>query len=225
MQKVSSYFSTGLRQIRCAPRLIIPFLISNALFYSAFWTVIFTVALFSLPLMEKSVQVIEKNHDYISEVLRNESFAGNLTGPQMQALENEFSGMFPDMIYFFIIFLLIFVITIIVYFILYAWAQAGTTGYVWKGITESIDFKNFRNCANHNFLRIAGLWTLIISFSMVMFFIPFLSMILIPSPFGIIIFFLLMLLFFIGWIIVMLLVFLKLWLLFSIQAFQCFLRS
>ncbi len=207
VHEVSSYFSLGLRQIRNAPRLIIPFLISQALFYAAFWTIIFTIALFSLPLMGKAVQVIEKNHDYFSEILRNESFAGNLTGPQMQMIEKEFSGMFPDMISFFIIFLLIFILTIIVYFLLFAWAEAGTTGYVWRGITGSPDFRNFRNCANHNFLRIAGLWALIIFSSIVMFTIPFLSLVLIPSPAGIIIFFLLMLLFFILWVIAIILLF------------------
>ncbi len=207
VQEVSSYFSISIRQLRSAPRLVIPSLISQALFYAVSWTVIFTIALFSLPLMGKTVQVIEKNQGFFSDILRNETLAGNLTDPEMAMLEKEFSGMFPDMIGFFVILMGIFLITIIIYFILYAWVQAGTTGYIWHGITVSLDFKNFRMCANHNFLRIVGLWTLIISFSTVMFFFPFVSFILIPQPVGIIIFFLMMLLFFILWLIAMFLLF------------------
>jgi len=208
-QDIGSYFKSGFHQLKFAPRLIIPFLISEALFYGLAWTIIFTFALFALPVLEKVLPIIEKNQDLLPEIMI-ENRVGNVanyTDPRIQELEREFSSLFPEMMYILIIFFVLFFIFIIISFVLYAWARAGTTGYIWQGVTTSLDFKNFRYYAKQNLYRIAGLWALIIVFSAILFLIPFFTFIIIPSPLNIIIFMLLMLIFFIIWIIAMLLLF------------------
>jgi len=208
-QDAGSYFKSGYHQLKYAPGLIIPFLISEALFYALAWTIIFTFALFALPILEKVLPIIEKNQDLLSEIMMDNRVGNvvNYTDPRIQELEREFSSLFPEMAYILIVFFVLLFIFMILSFVLYAWARAGTIGYIWQGITTSLDFKNFRYYAKQNLYRIAGLWVLIIVFSVILFFMPFFTFVIIPSPVNVIIFILLMLVFFIIWIIAMILLF------------------
>lgn len=205
-QDVSSYFKLGFHQMRCAPQLIIPFLISTALPPAMGWVIIFAFTLISLPVLGEVTPILEKNQHLISEILIEERFIDR-TDPQMQAFVEELSTLIPEMIPLFILFLAIFFITIVIYFILAAWVRAGTMGYIWKGVTDSLDFKNFLVYAKQYLFRIIGLWALITVFSIMLFSIPFSILLFIPSPANVIVFVLLMLLLFILWLLVMLLLF------------------
>lgn len=202
---VSSYFESGFHQLRCTPRLIIPFLMSNALFYAVVWVIIFSLALVSLPIIGEIAPIIEKKQNLISEILAEKHLGDS--DQQIQELVRELSSLIPKGIYLFILFLLALFIIIIISFILFAWVSAGTIGYIWQGITASLDFKNFLYYAKKYLFRITGLLALIIVFSIILFLIPFSSLVLIPAPANILVFILLMLLFFILWLIAMLLLF------------------
>ncbi len=205
-QDVDTYFKSGFHQLRCAPRLIIPFLISSAISYASVWAIMFIFVLVSLPVLGNVIPILEKNQELISEIITNKS-AGNYADTRIQEMEKDFSGLFPEMIPYLIFFLVALCIIIIIAYILYAWAQAGTVGYAWQGITGSLDFKNFRYYAGRNFRRIAGLWTSIIIFSIILFLIPFAALVLIPSPASIILFLLLLPAVFVIWVIAMLFLF------------------
>lgn len=199
-EDASSYFKLAFHQLRCAPRLIIPFLIAESLSYTMILTGIFFLVLFSLPVLGKIIPVLEGNQDLISKIMTEEG-TSNIT--EIQGLEKAFSGLIPEMLYLFIIFMLIYILIGIIYFLLYSWARAGTIGYAWQGVTSTLDFRNFIFYAGQGMYRIAGLWILIIAFSIILFLIPFSTLVLIPSPVNIIAFILSFLLFFILWVIAM----------------------
>ena len=203
---VESFFRSGINQLRCTPRLIIPFLISNALAYALIWTIILSFVFFSLPVLGKIVPVIEKNQDLISQIVTKQSIGIN-TDLQVQELQKEFSDLFPDILPILIAFLIGFLLIMLIGFLLFAWTRGGTIGYTWQGITGSLDFKNFRYHARNNIFRIAGLWILIILISIILFLMPFSALVILPMPAGIIVFILLLLLFLILWVIMMLLLF------------------
>jgi hypothetical protein len=68
-QDVDSYFKSGFRQIRSAPGLIIPSLISSALSSATMWVIILTVLVLSLPLLAEVAPIVEQKQDLISEII------------------------------------------------------------------------------------------------------------------------------------------------------------
>ena len=102
-QDVSSYFKLGFHQLRCAPRLIIPFLISTALSSATGWVSIFAFTLISLPVLGEVAPILEKNQHLISEILIEERFVDH-TDLQIQELVEELSTLIPEMMPFFVLF-------------------------------------------------------------------------------------------------------------------------
>jgi len=160
VQNVDSYFNLGLHQLRCAPRLIIPFLISSALFSMIGWVLMIALILISLPILGTIAPLIEVNQDTILEIVINEE-SGDTTKQQIEELFNELSGPLQEYEYFIIILAIILLILILLFFILTAWIQGGIIGYLWQGITTTINFDNFLYYANRCFFRILGLWILV----------------------------------------------------------------
>lgn len=173
VQNVSSYFNLGLHQLRCAPRLIIPFLISNALFSMILWGLIIVLILISLPIFGTIASVIEANHDTIVEIVRSDEI-DDTTEKQIDELFNELSVSLQEYEYFIFIFLIILLILILLFSIFSAWTQGGMIGYLWQGITTTINFDNFIYYANRCFFRIIGLWILVCIATISAIAIPFL---------------------------------------------------
>lgn len=172
VQNVDSYFNLGLHQLRCAPRLIIPFLISSAMFSMIGWVLMIALILISLPILGTIAPLIEVNQDTILEIVINEE-SGETTKQQIEELFNELSGPLQEYEYFIIIFAIILLILILIFFILSAWIQGGIIGYLWQGITTTINFDNFLYYANRCFFRILGLWILVCVATILAIAIPF----------------------------------------------------
>jgi len=205
-QDVDSYFRSGFRQIRSAPGLIIPSLISSALSSAVVWTIILTVLVLSLPLLAEVAPILEQNQDLISEIIEEEHIGDDID-PQIEKLVEEFSGLVPVMIGLSIMFLILLCVIIIVSFALQAWVYAGTIGYLWQGVTTTTDFRNFLYYANKYSFRIMGLWMLEYLFTVVLFLMPFFILVFVPSPANFPIFVLSIILCFIMWLMVMVLLF------------------
>jgi uncharacterized membrane protein SpoIIM required for sporulation len=205
-QDVGSYFRSGFHQIRSAPGLIIPSLVSNALSSSVGWAIMLTFLLLSLPLLAEVAPIVERNQDLISEIIEEEHFEDD-TDPQIEELVEELSCLVPEMIGLSIIFLIILCVIVIVSFALYAWVQAGTIGYLWQGVTTTTDFRNFLYYAKEYSFRIMGLWILMAIFSIVLFLMPFFTLVFIPPPANIAVFVLSIILCIILWLVAMVLLF------------------
>ena len=106
VQNVDSYFNLGLHQLRCAPRLIIPFLISSALFSMIVWVLMIAFILISLHILGTIAPLIEVNQDTILEIIINEE-SGDTTKQQIEEIFNELSGPLQEYEYFVIIFAII----------------------------------------------------------------------------------------------------------------------
>ena len=205
-QDVDSYFKSAFHQIRSAPGLIIPSLISSALSSATMWAIILTVLVLSLPLLAEVAPIVEQNQDLISEIIGEEHLEDDID-PKIEELVEEFSGLVPVMIGLFIMFLIVLCVIGIIYFALYAWVYAGTIGYLWQGITTTTDFRNFLYYAKKYSFRIMGLWILVYIFSIVLFLVPFFILVFVPSPANIAIFVLSIILCIILWLVVMVLLF------------------
>jgi len=205
-QDVVSYFKSGFRQVRSAPGLIIPSLISSALSTAVMWAIILTVLVLSLPLLAEVVPILEQNQDLISEVIKGEHLEGDID-PRIDGVVEEFSGLVPEMVGLSIIFLIILCVIIIVYFALYAWVYAGTIGYLWQGVTTTPDFRHFLYYAKEYAFRIMGLWILVYIFSIILFLMPFSILVFVPSPANITIFVPSIILCIILWLVAMVLLF------------------
>jgi len=209
-QDVDSYFKSGFHQVRSAPGLIIPSLISSALSSAVGWAIILTILVLSLPLLAEVVPIVEQNQDLISEIFDKEHLEDDIDpqiGELIEELIEEFSGLVPEMIGLYIMFLIILCVIFIVSFALYTWVEAGTVGYLWQGITTTTDFRNFLYYAKEYSFRIMGLWILMAIFSIVLLLMPFFTLVYIPSPANITIFVPLIILCTILWIVAMVLLF------------------
>ena len=205
-QDVGSYFRSGFHQIRSAPGLIIPSLISGSLSSSVGWVIMLTFLILSLPLMAEVAPIAERNQDLISEIIEEENFEDDID-PKMEELVEEFSGLVPEMIGLSIMFLILVCVIVIIFFALYAWVEAGTIGYLWQGVTTTTDFRNFLYYANNYSFRIMGLWISMAIFSIVLFLMPFFTLVLLPPPANIAIFSLSIVLCLILWLVAMVLLF------------------
>ncbi len=205
-QDVGSYFRSGFHQIRSAPGLIIPSLVSNALSSSVGWAIMLTVLLLSLPLLAEVAPIVERNQDLISEIIEEEHFEDD-TDPQVEELVEELSCLVPEMIGLSIMFLILLCVIVIVSFALYAWVQAGTIGYLWQGVTTTTDFRNFLYYAKEYSFRIMGLWLSMAIFSIALFLMPFFTLVFIPPPANIAVFILSIILCIILWLVAMVLLF------------------
>jgi uncharacterized membrane protein SpoIIM required for sporulation len=205
-QDVDSYFRSGFRQIRSAPGLIIPSLISSALSSAVGWAIMLTLLLLSLPLLAEVAPIVEQNRDLITKIIEEEHLEDDID-PKIEELVEEFSGLVPEMIGLFIIFVILLCVINIVYFALFAWVYAGTIGYLWQGVTATTDFRNFLYYAKKYLFRMMGLWILVYTFSIVLFLMPFFILVFVPSPADIAIFVLSIILCIILWLVVMVLLF------------------
>jgi len=205
-QDVDSYFKSGFRQIRSTPGLIIPSLISSALSSAVGWAIIFTVLLFSLPLLAEVAPIVEQNQDLISEIIEDEHLEDDID-LQIEELVEEFSVLVLEMFGLSIMFLILLCVIIILSFALHAWVYAGTIGYLWQGVTTTTDFRNFLYYAKKYSFRIMGLWILMAIFSIVLFLIPFSTLAFIPSAANIAIFVPSIILCIILWLVAMVLLF------------------
>ncbi len=205
-QDVGSYFRSGFHQIRSAPGLIIPSLISNTLSAAVGWAIILTFLLLSLPLLAEVATIVERNQDLISEIIEEEHFEDDID-PKMEELVEELSGLVPEMIGLSIMFLILLCVIVIVSFALFAWVEAGTIGYLWQGVTTTTDFRNFLYYAKKYSFRIMGLWILMAIFFIVLFSMPFFTLVFIPPPANIAVFVLSIILCIILWLVAMVLLF------------------
>ena len=128
--------------------------------------------LISLPILGTIAPVIEANQDTILEIVTSEE-PDDTTKQQIEGLFNELSGPLQEYEYFITILTILLLILISLFFILSAWIQGGIIGYLWQGITTTINFDNFFYYANRCFFRILGLWTLICVATILAIAIPF----------------------------------------------------
>ncbi len=154
----------------------------------------------------RAESAVEQNQDLISEIIEEEHLEDDID-LQIEELVEEFSGLVPEMVGLFIIFLIVLCMINIVYFALYAWVCAGTIGYFWQGVTTTTDFRNFLYYAKEYSFRIMGLWILVYIFSIVLFLIPFSTLVFVPSPANIAIFVPSIILCIILWLMAMVLLF------------------
>ena len=205
-QDVGSYFSSGFHQVKSAPGLIIPSLVSNALSATVGWAIILTFLLLSLPLLAEVAPIVERNQDLISEILEEENFEDDID-PKMEELVEEFTCIVPEMMGLSLMFLILLCVIMIVSFALFAWVEAGTIGYLWQGVTTTTDFRNFLYYAKEYSFQIMGLWISMAIFSIALFLVPFFTLVFISPPANIAVFVLLILLCTILWIVAMVLLF------------------
>ncbi len=205
-QDVGSYFRSGFHQIRSAPVLIIPSLVSNALSAAVGWAIILTFLLLSLPLLAEVAPIMERNQDLISEIIEEENFEDDID-PKMEELVEELACLVPGVIGLSIMFLILLCVIVIVSFALFAWVEAGTIGYLWQGVTTTTDFRNFLYYAKKYSFRIMELWILALIFSIALFLMPFFTLVFIPPPANIAVFILSIILCIILWLVAMVLLF------------------
>ena len=205
-QDVGSYFSSGFHQVKSAPGLIIPSLVSNALSATVGWAIILTFLLLSLPILAEVAPIVERNQDLISEILEEENFEDDID-PKMEELVEEFTCIVPEMMGLSLMFLILLCVIMIVSFALFAWVEAGTIGYLWQGVTTTTDFRNFLYYAKEYSFQIMGLWISMAIFSIALFLVPFFTLVFISPPANIAVFVLLILLCTILWIVAMVLLF------------------
>ncbi len=205
-QDVGSYFRSGFHQIRSAPGLIIPSLIFSALSSAVAWAILLTALVLSLPLLAEVAPIVERNQDLISEIIEEENFEDDID-PKMEELVEELTCLVHEMLGLYILFLIILCVIVIVSFALFAWVEAGTIGYLWQGVTTTTDFRNFLYYAKEYSLRIMELWILMAIFSIVLFSVPFFTLVFIPPPANIAIFTLSIILCIIMWLVAMVLLF------------------
>ena len=205
-QDVGSYFSSGFHQVKSAPGLIIPSLVSNALSATVGWAIILTFLLLSLPLLAEVAPIVERNQDLISEILEEENFEDDID-PKMEELVEEFTCIVPEMMGLSLMFLILLCVIMIVSFALFAWVEAGTIGYLWQGVTTTTDFRNFLYYAKEYSFQIMGLWISMAIFSIVLFLVPFFTLVFIPPPANIAVFVLSIVLCTILWLVAMVLLF------------------
>nr|QNO47971.1 hypothetical protein KNONPEEI_00009 [Methanosarcinales archaeon ANME-2c ERB4]QNO48154.1 hypothetical protein GOJLPIDM_00010 [Methanosarcinales archaeon ANME-2c ERB4] len=205
-QDVGSYFRSGFHQVKSAPGLIIPSLVSNTLSSTVGWAIILTFLLLSLPILAEVAPIVERNQDLISEIIEEENFEDDID-PKMEELVEEFTCMVPEMIGLSVLFLILLCVIVVVSFALYAWVQAGTIGYLWQGVTTTTDFRNFLYYSKEYSFQIMGLWLSMAIFSIVLFLVPFFTLVFIPPPANIAAFVLSIILCTILWLVAMVLLF------------------
>ena len=205
-QDVGSYFRSGFHQIRSAPGLIIPSLIFSALSSAVAWVIILTALVLSLPLLAEVAPIVERNQDLISEIIEEENFEDDID-PKMEELVEELTCLVPELMGLSLMFLILLCVIVIVSFALFAWVEAGTIGYLWQGVTTTTDFRNFLYYAKEYSFRIMGLWISMAIFSIVLFLVPFFTLVFIPPPANIAIFTLSIILCIILWLVAMVLLF------------------
>ncbi len=205
-QDVGSYFRSGFHQIKSAPGLIIPSLIFSALSSAVVWVIILTFLLLSLPLLAEVAPIVERNQDLISEIIEDENFEDDID-PKMEELAEEFTYLIPEMLGLSILFLIVLCVIVIASFALFAWAQAGAIGYLWQGVTTTTDFRNFLYYAKEYSFQIMGLWVSMAIFSIVLFLMPFFTLVFIPSPANSAVFILSIMLCIILWLVAVVLLF------------------